>query len=400
MVLDRLFYFVASLRLTVVCLGLSIILVFVGTLAQVDMGIYAAQAKYFRSLLIYWKPPGLGFSIPVMPGGYLLGSVLLANLILAYIKGFELTKERAGLLLVHLGLILLLLGQLATDMLQTESSMRLTEGQAKNYSEDHRRSELAVMETTNPAHNEVVAFSESALARQGELRHPSLPFTIRVKQYLVNSDPKFHPPVTGGEARGVASMVEFAGLPRTTRMDARDIPAAQVEIVGDKGSLGVWWVSNWVGEDGPLGTLLQQTGPAVQATLKAPQAFSVQQKTYQLVMRPARYYKPFSLELQKFAHDKYMGTDIPKNFSSRVRIQRGDTKEDREVLIYMNNPLRYEGETFYQAGYDEHDARVTILQVVRNPGWLTPYLSCSMVGLGLVIQFMSHLVGFVRKKAA
>jgi hypothetical protein len=39
--------------------------------------------------------------------------------------------------------------------------------------------------------------------------------------------------------------------------------------------------------------------------------------------------------------------------------------------------------------------------VVRNPGWLTPYLGCAMVGVGLLIQFFQHLVGFVsqpRKK--
>jgi len=36
---------------------------------------------------------------------------------------------------------------------------------------------------------------------------------------------------------------------------------------------------------------------------------------------------------------------------------------------------------------------VTILQVVRNPGWLTPYLGCIVVSLGLIIQFVQHLVG-------
>ena len=52
---------------------------------------------------------------------------------------------------------------------------------------------------------------------------------------------------------------------------------------------------------------------------------------------------PFSLQLLKFHHDIYPGTDIPKNFSSRVRLQSLDTGENREVLIYMNNPLRYAG---------------------------------------------------------
>ena len=37
-------------------------------------------------------------------------------------------------------------------------------------------------------------------------------------------------------------------------------------------------------------------------------------------MRFQRRYLPFSLTLIKFSHDIYPGTDIPKNFSSRVRL--------------------------------------------------------------------------------
>ena len=44
--------FWCSLRLTVVCLIAALVLVFVGTLAQVDQGLYDAQKKYFRSYLL------------------------------------------------------------------------------------------------------------------------------------------------------------------------------------------------------------------------------------------------------------------------------------------------------------------------------------------------------------
>ena len=59
----------------------------------------------------------------------------------------------------------------------------------------------------------------------------------------------------------------------------------------------------------------------------------------------------------------------------------------------MNNPLRYGGETFYQSGFDP-DNHGTVLQVVHNPSWLTPYLSCILVGIGLLVQFASSLLGF------
>jgi len=73
------------------------------------------------------------------------------------------------------------------------------------------------------------------------------------------------------------------------------------------------------------------------------------------------------------------------------------TGENREAKIYMNNPLRYDGITFYQGSYDPKDPRVSILQVVKNPSWLTPYFSCVLVGLGLIVQFLTHLFGFAMK---
>src|SRR5437016_138289 len=45
----------ASLRLTVVLFSLAIVLVFCGTLAQVDSGIWTAVNQYFRSAYV-WIP--------------------------------------------------------------------------------------------------------------------------------------------------------------------------------------------------------------------------------------------------------------------------------------------------------------------------------------------------------
>ena len=44
--------FFTSLKLTVVLLAFAIILVFVGTLAQADEGLYGAQAHYFKQWLV------------------------------------------------------------------------------------------------------------------------------------------------------------------------------------------------------------------------------------------------------------------------------------------------------------------------------------------------------------
>jgi hypothetical protein len=38
-----------------------------------------------------------------------------------------------------------------------------------------------------------------------------------------------------------------------------------------------------------------------------------------------------------------------------------------------------------------------VLQVVKNPAAITPYVSCTLVGLGLIVQFLMHLVDFGKR---
>jgi hypothetical protein len=370
----------SSLRLTVICLGLGMLLVFLGTLAQVHLGIHAVQARYFQSLLIYWSPPGARWKIPVLPGGYLLGTVLLVNLIAAHAVRFQLTRKKLGIILLHFGVILLLIGQLLTGLFARETQMRIDEGQTLGYSEASREVELAVIDVTDPNFDQVVAIPEELLARGGTIQSPTLPFTLNVRQFMGNAhlamrsqEPQAPPSqATTGSGKNIV----VAEIPRTVKDDERDLSAAFVEVDGVQGPLGTWLLSNAVPD---------------------PQGFTLNGHTYELTMRQRRFYKQFALTLLDFAHDRYAGTDIPKNFSSRVRLLDFERNENREVVISMNDPLRYRGFTFYQSGFDNND-KTTILQVVKNPAMLLPYVACGLVALGLVVQFSMHLFGFVRKR--
>ena len=172
-----------SLRLTVICLAAALLLVFVGTLAQVHLGLYAVQSQFFRSFFVYWKPAGSGLKIPVLPGGWLIGLTLLVNLLAAHAKRFKFTPKKYGILLIHGGLIFLLVGQFMTELFQVESTMRIEVGGTRNYSEAPRRNELALIDTTDPKEDKVVAIPESLLAKGGEIRTPDLPFALRVVNY-------------------------------------------------------------------------------------------------------------------------------------------------------------------------------------------------------------------------
>src|ERR1700759_567613 len=101
-----------SLKLTVFCLGCAMILVFLGTLDQVNICIYKAENRYFKSFFLYFTLPVTTLKLPWFPSDYLLGGVLLVNLIAAQLARFKLTWKKAGIMVLHSGVILLLLGQL------------------------------------------------------------------------------------------------------------------------------------------------------------------------------------------------------------------------------------------------------------------------------------------------
>ena len=400
--LSRALNFFTSLWLTVVLLALALILVFAGTLAQVHIGLYEAQERYFRSIFVFWTPNGANFRIPIFPGGWLIGGTLLLNLIAAHIKRFHFTKKKIGILLAHAGLILLLCGQFLTEAFQTESQLRIEVGSSRNYTESSRDLELAVIDVTSPDHDQVVSIPESLLAKGGEIRDASLPFALRVKKYFPNSQPAG--PMSGGTGKvkasnGVGARLQFAEAPTTATMSDDNKPAALVEIVSEKGPMGDWLVSTWLTKLPLVGMLQEQLGGMLGNALQEPQSFVVGDHTYQIALRSTREYKPYSISLLEFRHDVYPGTDIPKNFSSKIHLNDPEHGESRDVLIYMNNPLRYRGDTFYQASFEPGD-KVSILQVVHNPAAVTPYLACGLVGLGLIVQFLTHLFGFAKRKVS
>jgi len=372
---------ITSLKLTIICLAAGMALILAGTLAQVHLGIHEAQQRYFQSWLVWWPAEGNGFRIPIFPGGHLIGMVLLINLIAAHVKRFRWTWRKLGIHLTHAGLIIMLAGGLFTDLFAVESHMRLGRGDTRNYSEDQRHMELVVIDTTDNDLDQVTAIPESVLKSNRTIDHWSLPFRIAVRNFYRNANltmlGEAGPAAKPIANRGPGAMIAVRPLPRTTAQDERDVPAAAIEILPKEGgSLGTWLVSDGLG---------------------APQTFSCGGRTWKIAMRMARYYKPYSVTLQKFTHEKYAGTEIPKNFASKVTLIDPERNVSRDVLIYMNHPLRYRGETFYQAGFQPDDS-ATILQVVHNPSFLAPYVACVIVAAGLLVQFGFHLIGFARQR--
>src|SRR6516164_9141826 len=215
--------FFTSLKLTVVLLAFAIVLVFVGTLAQADEGLYGAQSHYFKQWIVVGANL-FGHKIPlILPGGYLIGVLLLVNLVTTHVYRFKFTLEKTGIQVAHAGIIVLLVGQLSTELLSRELQMHFTEGESRNYSDSATDYELIFING-----NEITAIPEKMLKPGNDLHVPSLPFTIRVKEHWRNSEVNFRapmlqngPPLT---TNGIAVNFDFRKVEDVKTTDERNIP--------------------------------------------------------------------------------------------------------------------------------------------------------------------------------
>ncbi|MDB5305757.1 MAG: cytochrome c assembly protein [Phycisphaerales bacterium] len=408
---------VASLRLTVGLLLISMVLVLAGTTAQRDMGIQDVLHNFFRTwwakiYFHYFQPtPASGHSyLPgwfPLPGGKTLIILLLANLFAAHTVRFKFNRKRIGIILIHFGLILLLVGEMVTGAYAVESRMRIDVGGSSNWTGDTREAELAFVDTSPKDGNDHIVISQDTLAHAAEssrpIRDSRLPVEVKVLRWYENSalrfpmeksssgDPIDRLADTGADSVfGITRMPKWAGTESAT-----DMPAAFILLSKDGKTLGTYLFTSRfdpVNGNDPVQMLIG----------RKPQQLSIGGKTYEVSLRFKRDYKPYTISLAKFTHDRFLGTEIAKDFASDVRLVDTNRHVDRTARIWMNHPLRYlgSGETFYQASFDEKHDAYTILQVVSNPGWTVPYFACAIGALGLLIHFGTSLYTFGKRRVA
>ena len=363
---SRVWAFFRSFQLTIVLLALLMCLVVLCTLAQVEMGTQGAVNAYMRSFVVWHQFSGLPFPLPMFPGGALVGLLLTLNLI-AKTLDIKLSWGKAGMWLVHFGLVVLFAGEFVAGMMQVDTNMSIEVGQTVNFVQSYKNTELALIDVTDPTWDEVYSVPDTLLARGGSIAVPGTTITLKVKRYFPNAElsnrAEGTPPSMA--TAGIGPSVSVVEQPLVSADNEMNQASAFVEPVAAGHSYGVWLVSVGLG---------------------APQSFIHEGHNYVLSMRLRRQYLPYAFTLKQFRHDVYPGTDIPKNFSSLVQITNPSRHESREALIYMNQPLRYEGKTFYQASFGKNDT-LSVLSVVENPGWLLPYVSCVLVAIGLLAHF-------------
>ena len=387
--MSRLLDFLASLRLTVALLVASIVVVFLATLEQVAWGVWHVQDAYFESWgVLYPLAEPAPAKVP-LPGGFLLGALLCANLVVAHFRHHKPGLARSGISLIHGGLLLLLVGGFAIARYQKEAALAFAEGETKAYVEAFRDHEVAITEVG--ASDDHVTVIPEALLRGGDTETKvgrAGEVTATVRGYRPNailrplSQAPQLTPLALRDAAGLAAgqPMGIAELPESFDDNRPDNPCAVVRLaLGDQAA------------EVATSLLLHENFPPQQVTLGG--------RTYEVALRRERTYLPFALELRKFTHERHPGTEIPRRFSSDVVLHEGGLS--RGHLISMNEPLRHGGLTFYQSSYGQSDGKpMSVLQVVRNPAAWIPYAAVLIMSAGLVLHFGISLVRFLRARGA
>jgi hypothetical protein len=123
-----------------------------------------------------------------------------------------------------------------------------------------------------------------------------------------------------------------------------------------------------------------------------PLGISIENKKVKIELTNEKMILPYQLNLVNFKMDTDPGTNNPASYESFISLFDGKTNQKHH--IYMNNPLKYNSFTFYQASYFKTEQGYgSVLSVNYDPGRFLKYLGSLLLVLGSIWHF-----GFARMR--
>jgi ABC-type transport system involved in cytochrome c biogenesis permease subunit len=368
----------------------------VSRLTRIVLWVAAASAATVAAISLFggegWRmsEPGLRIMWQLIQSS-VASLILLAGLIMVF-------GSRGGNVLIHLGVGLLMLGQFAFGDRQIEERMALIEGQSSSMALRTDETELAVIRAFDAADDQVTVISGRLLkARAGgdPIKPDGLPFDVRVLSFFPNSGVMRVGPVAPNQATtGIGrSWLATNKAPEGGASSKPNISSAYVTLVNRAtgADLGTFLVSQYLNDQAQL--FMGAGGDEVDTV-------EVDGTRYRLQLRYRREYKPYSVTLTDVRRINYSASETPRDYSSYVTFTDTATHAQQDGRIWMNNPVRYRGETFYQSQYstvelpDGTRSEMTGLQVVENAGWLIPYVACVLALWGMLAHFGGTFLRF------
>ena len=383
-ILKKTFDFVASYGFACIIFVFLLILTFLGTIEQVNVGLYEAQKKYFESIfLIQWIPIYKEIALPIpLPGVYLLLALFTVNLIAGGIVRIRKNKNTIGNLVTHAGMLLMIAAGFVNFTYAQDGHMTLAENEQASEFVSYYLWEIAIAQPEDGkiAQELIVPYDAFSYVASGEPKtftSAALPFDVTLTDYYRNCVPVGAGPFVQQTMKVVDG---FALQELDLDPDAERNAAGAYAIVKEKQGGATHEGILWGLEDPPW-------------------SVTVDGKKYTIELRRKRYPLPFTIALDKFHQENHPGTGMASMFMSEVtKIENG---AKTPVKIQMNEPLRHLGYTFYQASWQPADPATgrpvrSTLAVVKNPADRWPLYSCIIVTIGLLIHFVAKLSKYLR----
>ena len=328
----------------------------IGTVAQKYIGLYEATKIFFSSPILM-----LGGFIP-LPGLPLLIGLIFINLSFKLLFKSPWTWRNAGIIVTHIGVMLLLVGGLFTALFSSEGYIDLAPGQTKSFVTDYHTRVFVVMDNEGTI---IKRFEHDALSVGQTLTIPTTPLKIEILEACRHCKIIARQDATDAYQGMAQHMSLQADTPR--KLNEENFSGLTFAIKGSDNN-GVYTV--------------------LEGIPKLPKV-TADDKTYHIELRREQRKLPFRIELLEFKREMHPGTAMAKAYSSRVRIYDGDAQW--ESLIQMNEPLRYKGYSFFQSSFIETPSGdMSVLAVVWNAGRTFPYLSGIAVCLGMILHMFAR----------
>ena len=379
----RIFDVLSGFGLATILLILLGLLTWFATLEQVEHGLYPTLNKYFDWKSVFLLPEIKGKTVPLpLPGGYWVGVVLLVNLTLGGVIRIRKGWKHAGNLIAHFGIIFMLVAGGVAHHFSERGNMAVGEGGESNTAEDYFEYVVEVAEINDGKTQDIHVIRGKHLTdleagKNRLFKLPELPFDLEIGGYLKNALPVAITEHAPDKGQLVADNYYLSERPSEINAEA-NTAACYARVVGRDGV---------------------KSAPFILAGASF-HPFTVEQggRVFTVDMRKRLWPMPFTVKLDEFTAEFHPGTNRPAKFVSKItRVENGG---EAKVTIQMNEPMRYEGLTFFQASYGPPGAgpgqkMYSVFEVVKNPADKWPEYSLYVVTFGMLVTFLTKLGGYL-----
>lgn len=367
-----------------------LLLTFLGTLEQTEMGLYQVQKKYFESFFL--TKDLLGIPIP-LPGGLLCMIIFSVNLLVGGIMRLRVSKRNLGIFIIHVGIAVMMAAGLVKLVASNDGFLTLMENQESAEYSSHHQWEVAVFEIGSKPIAEYRVHEDRWKAGNQEVllqaqpgseqKNPNgLPFNLKISGPLNNCRPL---PVGPN------------WQPDSEAIDGWALRKLDMEVENERNTPGLLLQV----EPTDSQNNSSQSG-LLWGRQNYPWTFDVNGRTYAAALRKIRHSMPFSIRLDNFEKVDHPGIAMAKEYRSDVT-QTLDGNQ-RQIRIEMNAPLRDQGLILFQSSWGPSNAApgdilYSVFAVVRNPSDHWPLYSCIIIAVGMAIAFLQKFLKYGQQQS-